>query len=448
MRGRKLNHQRHGQSRLLIISIAILILIAVVCIRISQIDHKVTEDKETVTKVDKIPMQTAEDKEHESAQSTNKDQTNNNIENNEKTSEDLNNSSKENTVSTENTEKDKKVEEILASMTTYEKVCQMIIVSPESLTGVSKVISAGNTTKQALKQYPIGGILYNTANIQNADQLTTMIRNVQNYSKTPLFIASDEEGGRVSRVMNKLKQVTLKPMLSYKDQGTKTAYNNAAIIAKEIKKYGYNLDFAPVADVLSNPNNKVIGDRAYGTDYEKTAKLVEAAVTGFNDSNMVCSLKHFPGHGDSSTDSHKGAVYINKTLKQLRKEELVPFQVGINAGADMVMIGHLIVKDIDDSPATLSKKIVTNLLRNELGYDGVIITDGLAMGAMTEYYSSSYIAEHAVKAGVDILLCPEDFKSAIDSLMNCVKNGSITEERIDESVRRILKVKVDKGIIQ
>ncbi|HEX3075569.1 MAG TPA: glycoside hydrolase family 3 N-terminal domain-containing protein, partial [Lachnospiraceae bacterium] len=196
-----------------------------------------------------------------------------------------------------------KIQDILEEMTLYEKVCQMYIVFPESITNVDTVISAGKKTKSALKKYPVGGFIYMADNLKNEKQVTDMIKGVQSYAKIPMFISCDEEGGRVARVMKTLKSYSMNPMMTYKDKGVKTAYKNARTIAAAIKKYGFNTDFAPVADVWSNPSNTVIGDRAYSDNYKQAAKLLPGAVKGFRKESVVCSLKHFPGHGDTSTDS-------------------------------------------------------------------------------------------------------------------------------------------------
>ena len=171
-----------------------------------------------------------------------------------------------------------------------------------------------------------------------------------------------------------------------------------------------------------------------------------AAVDGFHDGGVATAIKHFPGHGDTSADSHEGAVYVERTLEELRQEELVPFQAGIDAGTDMVMVGHLIVSDVDDQPAPFSYAIVTELLREEMGFDGVVITDGLQMKAMTDAYSSAEIALKAVKAGVDLLLCPEDLHSAVAALEGAVEDGTLPAERLDESVLRILTLKLERGL--
>ena len=166
-----------------------------------------------------------------------------------------------------------------------------------------------------------------------------------------------------------------------------------------------------------------------------------AKVEGFHQGGAACTLKHFPGHGDTSADSHYGSVYVHKTLEELRQGELLPFQAGIDAGADAVVMGHLILDQIDDQPALFSYALVTGLLREEMGFAGVVITDGLQMQAMTDHYSSGEIAVGAVKAGVDILLCPKKLDEAVTALTAAVESGEITEERIDESVLRILRLK-------
>lgn len=212
---------------------------------------------------------------------------------------------------------------------------------------------------------------------------------------------------------------------------------------------GFNADLAPVADVWSNPDNTVIGDRAYSDDFAQAAELIPEAVRGFHSGGVATTLKHFPGHGDALADSHDGAVYVSKPLEQLRREELLPFRAGIASGSDMVMIGHLILTEIDAAqPAPFSYRIVTELLREELGFQGVVITDGLQMKALTDSYTSGEIARRAVSAGVDILLCPSNPQAAVSALEEAVALGEISEERINQSVRRILAMKVNRGVLK
>ena len=340
------------------------------------------------------------------------------------------------------------VAELVSTMTLREKICQLFVVYPESITGVSAALQAGTTTQEALMQYPVGGFLYDAKNMQSQTQLKQMLETTQSFSKIPLFLTCDEEGGRVARLMNTVGTTKLGPMLSYEQQGTATAQSNAATIGKDLKSCGFNMDFAPVADVWSNPENKVIGDRAYSRDYQTAAELVAAAVDGFHDAGIICTLKHFPGHGDTVTDSHYGSSYVEKTPDELQNGELLPFRAGIEAGADMVMLGHLIVPALDDVPAPFSYRITTELLRQELGFDGIIITDSLLMQAITEDYTDEEIAVKAVLAGVDMLLCPRDLDAAIEGLTGAVEDGTIAPQRLDESVCRILTLKIKYGLMQ
>ncbi len=336
---------------------------------------------------------------------------------------------------------------LLADMTLHEKVCQLFVVQPADLTGVYKVTAAGETTRQALERYPVAGLLYDASNLVTMDQTKTMLTDVQTFAKIPLILTCDEEGGRVNRLMHTIGTTYIGPMLNFKDQGAEKAAENAKTIASDLKSCGFNMDLAPVADVWSNPNNTVIGDRAYSNDFEQAAGLVSAAVEGFHAGGVACTLKHFPGHGDTSADSHYGSVYVYKSLDDLRAAEFLPFRAGIAAGADAVMMGHLILPDIDGQPALMSYKIVTEILREELGFDGVVITDSLEMQAMTDHYGSGEIAVKAVQAGVDLLLSPQSLDKAVTALTQAVEDGAITQERLDESVLRVLRLKLDRGII-
>ena len=301
--------------------------------------------------------------------------------------------------------------------------------------------------KKGLTAYPVGGLLLNRSNLVSQEQVRAMLEETQSYSRIPLLVTCDEEGGRVNRLMKTVGTTWVGPMLDYKDQGTETARANARTIASDLISCGFNMDFAPVADVWSNPDNTVIGDRAYSDSFEQAAELVAAAVEGFHDGGAACTLKHFPGHGDTSADSHNGAVYIHKSLDELRQAELLPFQAGIRAGADAVMIGHLILDQIDDQPALFSHLLVTELLRTEMGFDGVVVTDSLEMQAMTDYYGSGEIAVSAIQAGVDVLLCPTDLEEAVEALLQAVEEGGLTEARLDESVLRVLRLKQAQGLL-
>ncbi len=337
-------------------------------------------------------------------------------------------------------------ERVLAKLTLREKLYQMTIAAPSALTGVQTVTQAGEQTRQALERRPVGGLFYNASNMTSREQVTRMLTAVRGYGKIPPFLVCDEEGGRVARLMRTVGTTRIGAMLSFKDQGVERAFANAETIGSDMRACGFNLDFAPVADVWSDPANTVIGDRAYSDDFGQAAQLIPAAVRGFHAGGVACTLKHFPGHGDTAADSHYGAVHVYKTLDELRREELLPFQAGIDAGADMVMIGHITVDAVGPLPALFSRELVTDLLREEMGFDGVVVTDALQMQALAGY-SGGEVACKAVEAGVDLLLCPWDLDTAVEALAAAVESGEITEGRIDESVLRILRLKVERGIL-
>ena len=340
-----------------------------------------------------------------------------------------------------------KAEELLSSMTLREKLCQLMIVRPETLTGESPVTAAGETTRLALESYPVGGLIYSVDNLVTQEQTREMITNTQSYSEIPLFISADEEGGNVGRLMYKLGTTWVNDMYSYKDMGEDTAYANAYTIGSDMVSCLFNTDFAPVADVWTNHENTVIGDRAYSDDFAQASELVAAAVRGFTDAGVVCCVKHFPGHGDTSTDTHEGAAVVDKSLDELRAGELLPFESGIEAGVDMVMVGHITVTAVDDEPATISKAVITDLLREELGWDGVVITDSLDMGALAGY-DNGEVCVRFLEAGGDILLGVPDIEAALTALETAVTDGRLTEQRIDESVQRVLELKIAHGIIE
>lgn len=340
-----------------------------------------------------------------------------------------------------------RAEELLAGMSLREKLCQLMIVRPEVLTGESPVTAAGETTRLALEQYPVGGLIYSVDNLVTQEQTREMIENTQSYSKIPLIISADEEGGNVGRLMYKLGTTFIHSMYSYKDMGEDTAYQNALTIGTDMVSCLFNTDFAPVADVWTNPANTVIGDRAYSDEFGQASELVAAAVRGFTESGVICCVKHFPGHGDTSTDTHEGAAVVDKSLEELRAGEFLPFEAGIEAGVDMVMVGHITVTAVDDEPATISHEVITGLLREELGWDGVVVTDSLDMGALAGYDIGEVCVKY-LEAGGDIMLGIPDLAAALTALETAVTEGRLTEQRIDESALRVLMLKLSHGIAE
>lgn len=340
-----------------------------------------------------------------------------------------------------------KADSVISEMSLHDKVCQMFIVRPEELTNNADISVASQATVDALKADPVCGLIYFKPNLESPEQAKEMLGNTKNYAidagAVPLFYGVDEEGGAVSRCADSLGTSRLFPMYMYRNDKntTMTAYQNAQKLAADISQFGFNLDFAPVADTWSNPENTVIGNRAYSDDFETTAMLVGAAVRGFDVGGVYCTLKYFPGHGNTSEDSHNGMAVSDRTAEELKANEYLAFDRGIRAGADMVMVGHITVPSIDTLPASLSPKMVNGQLREVLGYDGVVITDSMDMGAVSNLYSSSEAAVMAVEAGCDIILTPANFSDAVAGLENAVKDGTITEERINQSVKRILILK-------
>ena len=325
-------------------------------------------------------------------------------------------------------------------------LCQLLVLRPSDLTSAWPVTAVDAALEENRKAWPVGGFFLDTSNMTAPEQLRALTAGLSAMSVPPLLLC-DEEGGTVSRLGSTVGSLKLKSMYHYRDQGEDTARANARAIAEELLSFGLNADLAPVADVWSNPANTVIRYRAYSDDFSEAARLVAAAVEGFHLGGAACCLKHFPGHGDTAADSHYGSVYVERSLEELRERELLPFRAGIDAGADMVMVGHLIVKALDEEPAPFSRAVVTELLRGELGFTGVVITDALEMGALGGY-TSGEAAVKAILAGVDLLLCPGDPEEALAALEEAAERGELPEERIRESVLRILEMKESMGLLE
>lgn len=338
-----------------------------------------------------------------------------------------------------------KAKETVANMSLEEQVYQLFIVTPEDLTGVEAATQAGDATKTALEQYPVGGIVYFDKNLENVDQIKSLLSNTQSYAKTPLLLAVDEEGGTVSRLGNRGLGVTkLGDMADYDDPQEIHAMGKT--LGEELLALGFNLDFAPVADVSTS--GSAIGGRAFSDDAETAASLVGSMVAGMKESGILCTLKHFPGLGGVSADTHDGAASTSATLDQLKEKDFLPFQAGIDAGAPLVMVSHLSVPAVtgDDRPASLSSSIIDGLLRQELGFDGVVVTDALNMEAITDHFTAAEAAVQALEAGADLLLMPEDFQAAADGVLHAIDTGSIPQETVTDSVVRVLAMKYEYGI--
>ena len=335
------------------------------------------------------------------------------------------------------------VNSYISEMPLEDKVAGLFIVTPESLTGVSAAIQAGESTQSALNEYAVGGFIYFDKNIEDEEQLKEMLSGTVSKSRYPLFLAVDEEGGSVSRVANSsIEVIKVGDMASIGESGDTTqAYEAGLTIGAYLKELGFNLDFAPVADVAGSGGGEM-GDRTFGSDPALVGEMVANMVDGIEGTGVSSCLKHFPGIGETDSDTHDGKVETDKTLDEMRNSDFIPFKEGIDAGADFVMVSHVTVLSAEDAmPSSLSKTIMTDTLRNELGFQGIIITDALNMGAITEYYTSGEAAVQAIAAGADMLIMPEDFYEAYDAILAAVREGSISEERLDESLERIYRVK-------
>lgn len=342
--------------------------------------------------------------------------------------------------------------ETLAGMELEEKLWQLFFVTPEALTGYPKVTEAGLATKEALQYKPVGGLIYFAQNLEDSTQVTRMLTTVQTYSTIPLFLGVDEEGGTVSRLGENeaLGAKNIGDMASYGENGDVAAlYGAVNELAETMTALGFNLDFAPVADVSGGRTDNVIGSRSFGTDPALCASMVSVAQNALHDGGIVSCLKHFPGYGSAVTDDHYGTSVLNKSLEELEACDLLPFASGIENGAAFVMVSHLSVPAVtgSEAPADLSEEIVSGLLRNKLGFENVIITDAQNMASITDHYTAAEAAVGALKAGADMILMPVDLQTAYDGVLAAVKNGTLTEARIDESVRRILTVKARFGIL-
>ncbi len=342
------------------------------------------------------------------------------------------------------------VQVLMENMTIRELVGQLFMVCPEDLvTYDGSVLYATEVLAQGLERYPVGGVILFGDNIQDPDQLRSLTGGLGEMGKIPLFLGVDEEGGNVARLANKYGF----DLPKYKSAAAvglgvpEDAYEMGRTIGGYLKDYGFNLDFAPVADVNTNPDNPVIGSRAFSSDPEIAAQMAAAFARGLREAGILPTFKHFPGHGDTGEDSHTGMAVTNRGREEMRSCEWLPFALA--GEGDLVMVGHISAPALtgDDTPATMSRTVVTDILRGELGFSGLVVTDSLAMGAITQYYTPEEAAVAALEAGCDLLLMPEDLPQAMEGILSALDSGRLTLDRIRESVERILNYKIQLGIL-
>lgn len=350
------------------------------------------------------------------------------------------------------------VSEVLDQMTLEQKIGQLFIVSTDSL-DFNAETKMTDKMKENIEKYQPGGVIFFSFNLttkksvdNNRKKLKRFIRKMQKYSEVPMFISVDEEGGTVARIANSDAMGTTKfPAMSEigATGDPAQAYNVGATIGREISELGFNLDFAPVADISTNADNTEIGSRSFGGDADLVSDMVSQEVKGLQDNGVSSTLKHFPGQGDSGEDTHKGFVNLDVTIDRLRDVEFEPFKAGISAGADVVMMSHVAVRNItqNEVPASLSSLMVTDILREEMQFDNIIITDAMNMKIITKFYDAGEAAVMAIEAGNDMILMPDDFVSAYEAVYEAVQDGTLTERQINQAVSRILTVKIRRGIL-
>ena len=335
-----------------------------------------------------------------------------------------------------------KAEQLMKNMTLEEKIGQMLIVYYRTSEADSNLVNILNEVKP-------GGFILFGENFESYEQAKKMIDTINSTSDIPMFMSVDQEGGRVQRIKNLSDaNVTIIPSMNRVGNmnDEKLSYDVGRVVGEELRVFGINMDFAPVLDIYSNVDNTVIGNRSFGNTSEIVTKMGLSFAKGLQSTGVIPVYKHFPGHGDTSEDSHYTLPVITKTKEQLEELELIPFKEAIKNNAKVIMIGHLAVPNItgDNTPASLSKKVINDWLKEELGYKGLVITDALNMGALTNDYSKKEIYVNAINAGVDLLLMPSPSKEAVRIIKEAVANGEISEKQIDESVLKILELKCDE----
>ena len=342
-----------------------------------------------------------------------------------------------------------RIDDLIAGMTLHEKVCQLFFLAPEQFSNNGRINAPGKSFYKAFTRFPVGGVILFSPNIVKS-KIKSLNAGMQEAAAgvngVGLLIGADEEGGSVSRVANKLKLPEKQPAPSLvvsEDQ----AYRSADAIGGYLSEYGFNVDFAPVADVRSEIPGAAIARRCYSDDPEIVAAMVTRFVDGLHDRGIIPVLKHFPGLGAVSGDTHTGTGISEKTPEDWRRVDFIPFSAGIRASAEMVMVSHQVAVRVDpDTPASLSPSVIA-FLREELGFEGVIITDALRMDAVKEKYGSGEACVLALEAGADMLLLPYNFTNAYHGVMEALESGRLTEKRLDESLRRILSLKEQYGLL-
>ncbi|KHE72625.1 beta-N-acetylhexosaminidase [Halobacillus sp. BBL2006] len=331
----------------------------------------------------------------------------------------------------------------VSGMTIEERITQLLYVGIEGT-------SLSTSEKQMISEGRVGGVIFLGRNITSSPQFKKLVEEVKNANSknpTPLFLGVDEEGGTVSRIPNPMKKLPSSYRIG-EENDADLAFTAGKLLAQKVKAFGLNMNFAPVMDINNNPGNQVIGKRSFGDTPERVSRMGIPEMKGIKSEGIVPVLKHFPGHGDTSVDSHINLPVIKKSLSQINQFELIPFKEAINEGADAVMMAHILFPELDDQyPATFSKTIIQNVLRKQSKFDGLVITDDMAMGAISKNFGTNEATIRSIQAGSDMVLMTDtrngNFNEVKNALLQAVKKGTISTEQINDSVARILRVKQD-----
>lgn len=328
----------------------------------------------------------------------------------------------------------------IAGMTLEQKIGQMLLAGIDGR-------EQGSEARRMIAEDQIGGIILYKDNISSLKSMVSLINDLKESNSSndiPLFMSVDQEGGKVSRMPEEYAVMPGNSRVGAADS-PESARMMGSLLARQVQSAGFNMNFAPVLDINSNPDNPVIGDRSFGNTAELVTRLGIAEMQGIAGEGVIPVIKHFPGHGDTSVDSHLELPVVNKSAAQLARLEWLPFQSAVKDGADAVMIAHILYPQLDpDKPASLSADIISGLLREQMGFGGVVITDDMTMGAITDHYTLPAAAVDTVLAGSDILLIAHGYSNEQKvraALLDSVHNGVISEARIDQSVQRILELK-------
>lgn len=332
----------------------------------------------------------------------------------------------------------------IAGMSIEQKVAALFFVTPEQLLGIeTPVTEVGSSISEKLNQYPVGGIVLKEGNITSAEGLSEMVSNLQVFTQNSLFIGISDEGGEDSPFITSgiSENVIASQKETAESLGNTGAYSAGISLGSELKQFGFNVDFAPLADV-SLKDGSIAEQKGFGKDAATNAELARNVVKGLTDQSIFAGVKYFPGYGDATQEGNSGQIISQRTRDDL-KEEYAPYQEAIDAGAKFLMISHVSLPKIrgDKRPASLSPEIITDIVREEWGYDGIVITDYMDKSCIYQKYTYAEAAVGAIEAGADMILSTKNFAKSYNGILDAIKKGQLTEERIDQSLTRIYKVK-------